>query len=184
MDTGTDIITDLKKENNKAFENLYKNYFGLVKRFVINNSGTDHDAEDIFQDTMIALVAKLRQDDFVLQASMKTYIMAIAKNLWFKKLRTANRETAYTDLHETTFYEGINLAIEQEKNYWDKLQHYIHQITAHCKGLIHDMFFKNKPIEQIQNDYGYSNIHNAQNQKHKCVEQIRKAKKQDEKLNT
>jgi RNA polymerase sigma factor (sigma-70 family) len=181
MHTVTDIIIDLKGENNKAFGSLYKNFFGVVSRFVTNNSGTVHDAEDIFQDTMIALVAKLRQDDFVLEASVKTYIMAIAKNLWFKKLRTANRETAFTDMHDNRFYEEITQAIEAEKTYADKLNHFIHSITAHCKGLIHDMFFKNKPIEQIQADYGYSSRHNAQNQKHKCVEQIRKVKAAEEK---
>ena len=181
MQTSTDIIIDLKGENNQAFGALYKNYFGMVSRFITNNNGTNHDAEDIFQDTMIALVAKLRQDDFILEASVKTYIMAIAKNLWFKKLRTANRETEFTDMHDNKFYEEISIAIEYEKNYWDKLQNYIHQITEHCKGLIHDMFFKNKPIEQIQKDYGYSTKHNAQNQKHKCVEQIRKVKEQEEK---
>ena len=184
MQTSTNIIIDLKGENNQAFGTLYKNYFGLVNRFITNNNGTNHDAEDIFQDTMIALVAKLRQDDFVLEASVKTYIMAIAKNLWFKKLRTTKRETEFTDIHDNKFYEEISLAIEQEKTYWDKLQNYIHQITEHCKGLINDMFFKNKPIEQIQKDYGYSTKHNAQNQKHKCVEQIRKVKEQDEKLNS
>jgi DNA-directed RNA polymerase specialized sigma24 family protein len=115
MQTGNDIIIDLKGENNHAFGALYKNYFGVVSRFIVNNKGTNHDAEDIFQDTMIALVAKLRQDDFVLEASVKTYIMAIAKNLWFKKLRTANRETAFTDIHDNKFYEEISLAIEQEK---------------------------------------------------------------------
>ena len=184
MQTSTDILIDLKGENNQAFGVLYKNYFGFVSRFITNNSGTTNDAEDIFQDTMIAFLAKLRQDDFVLEASVKTYIMAIAKNLWFKKLRTANRETEFTDMHDNKFYEEISLAIEHEKTYWDKLQNYVHQITEHCKGLIHDMFFKNKPIEQIQKDYGYSTIHNAQNQKHKCVEQIRKVKEQDEELNS
>lgn len=180
MQTSAEIITELKSENDNAFGALYKNHFGSVSRFITNNNGTIHDAEDIFQDTMIALIAKLRQDDFVLYASVKTYIMAIAKNLWFKKLRTVNRETEFTDIHNHKFYEEISLAIEQEKTYWDKLQNYIHQITEHCKGLIHDMFFKNKPIEQIQKDYGYSTIHNAQNQKHKCVEQIRKVKEREE----
>lgn len=184
MQTSEDIIIDLKGENNRAFGVLYKNYFGFVNRFITNNSGTTNDAEDIFQDTMIALLAKLRQDNFVLEASVKTYIMAIAKNLWFKKLRTANRETEFTDMHNNKFYEEISLAIEHEKTYWDKLQNYVHQITEHCKGLIHDMFFNNKPIEQTQIDYGYSTKHNAQNQKHKCVEQIRKVKEQDEKLNS
>ena len=179
MQTSTDIIIDLKGENNHAFEALYKNYFAIVSRFITNNNGSTKDAEDIFQDTMIALVAKLRQDDFVLEASVKTYIMAIAKNLWFKKLRTANRETEFTDIHDSKFYEEITLAIEEEKSYWDKLQNYIHQISDHCRGLIHDMFFKNQPIEQIQKDYGYSTKHNAQNQKHKCVEQIRKVKERE-----
>ena len=181
MQTSTDIIIDLKGENNQAFGTLYKNYFALVSRFVTTNNGTNHDAEDIFQDTMMALVAKLRNDDFVLEASVKTYIMAIAKNLWFKKLRDNKRETEFTDTHDNKFYEEISLAIEEEKSYWDKLQNYIHKISAHCKGLIHNMFFKNKPIEQIRQDYGYSTIHNAQNQKHKCVEQIRKVKEQEEK---
>ncbi|MCX6204645.1 MAG: sigma-70 family RNA polymerase sigma factor [Bacteroidetes bacterium] len=179
MQNNTDIIIDLKGENNQAFGDLYKNYFPAVSRFITNNSGTNDDADDIFQDTMIVLVAKLRQDDFVLEASVKTYIMAIAKNLWFKRLRNAHRETEFTDLHNNKFYEELTLAIDEEKNYWDKLQGYIHQITEHCKGLIHEMFFKNKPIEQIQKDYGYSTIHNAQNQKHKCVEQIRKVKELD-----
>jgi len=41
-------------------------------------------------------------------------------------------------------------------------------------------FFNNKAIDQIQEDYGYSTRHNAHNQKHKCVEQIRKIKEKEE----
>lgn len=176
----TEIINDLKGENNHAFGILYKEYFGMVNRFIIYNNGRTDDAEDIFQDTMMVLLEKLRQDDFQLTASIKTYIMAISKNLWLKRLRTAYRETEFTDFHSNRFYEEINVAIENEKSYWDKLQNYIHQITEHCKGLIHDMFFKEKAIEQIQKEYGYSSKHNAQNQKHKCVEQIRKIKEKED----
>jgi RNA polymerase sigma factor (sigma-70 family) len=176
-----EIINDLKGENNSAFGQLYKEYFGMVNRFVANNNGRPDDAEDIFQDTMIVLLEKLRQDDFQLTASIKTYIMAISKNLWLKRLRTAYRETEFTDIHDNKFYEEINLAIENEKSYTDKLQSYIHKISKHCQGLIHDIFFKEKAIEQIQKEHGYSTRHNAQNQKHKCVEQIKKLKEQDKK---
>lgn len=176
-----EIIDDLKGENNNAFGQLYKAYFGMVNRFVTNNNGRTGDAEDIFQDTMMVLLEKLRQDNFQLTASIKTYIMAISKNLWLKRLRNVSRETEFTDIHGNNFYEEISISIEQEKNYWDKLQNYIHKISDHCQGLIHDIFFKEKAIEQIQQEYGYSTKHNAQNQKHKCVEQIRKIKEEDEK---
>jgi RNA polymerase sigma factor (sigma-70 family) len=176
-----EVLDDLKNENNVAFGLLYTEYFGMVSRFVTNNSGRTDDAEDVFQDTMLVLVEKLRRDDFQLTASMKTYIMAIAKNIWLKRLRKTYREIEITDLYDDTFFKSIDQAIDQEKTYWDKLQQYVHQITEHCKGLIHDMFFKEKAIEQIQIEYGYTTKHNAQNQKHKCVEQIRKVKEADEK---
>ncbi len=176
-----EIIDDLKGENNNAFGQLYKEYFGMVNRFVMNNNGNPSDAEDIFQDTMLVLVEKLRQDNFQLTASMKTYIMAISKNVWLKRLRNIHSEIEFTDMLDHKFYEEINIAIENEKSYIDKLQNYIHRITKHCQGLIHDMFFKEKAIEQIQQEYGYSTKHNAQNQKHKCIEQIRKVKEQDDK---
>lgn len=173
------ILNDLKGECNNAFGQLYKEYFAMVNRFITNNNGRTEDAEDIFQDTMIILWGKLQKDNFHLTASIKTYIMAIAKNLWLKRLRTVNQESKLNDILHDKIYEEVNLAIEQEKNYWDKLQNYFHKITKHCQGLIHDMFFKEKAIEQIQKEYGYSSKHNAQNQKHKCVEQIRKVKEQD-----
>ncbi|MBN8642974.1 MAG: sigma-70 family RNA polymerase sigma factor [Flavobacteriales bacterium] len=174
-----DVLEDLKGENNGAFGELYKKYFYMVNRFVTNNNGNTNDAEDIFQDAMIVLLEKLRHDNFELTASLKTYIMAISKNIWLKKLRKNYTEVDFTEQNSNAFFEEIDSAIESEKNYFDKLQNYIHKITKHCQGLIHDMFFKEKSIEQIQIEYGYSTIHNAQNQKHKCVEQIRKVKEQD-----
>jgi RNA polymerase sigma factor (sigma-70 family) len=175
----TTLINDLKGENNRSFGQLYQEYFSMISRFVTNNSGQTEDAEDLFQDTMVVLIEKLRQDNFELTASLKTYIMAIAKNLWLKRLRSPQKTVEFSELLEQQYFEEINLAIEAEKTYWDKLQNYLHQITEHCKGLIHDMFFQQKRIEQIQKEYGYSSKQNAQNQKYKCVEQIRKVKELD-----
>lgn len=177
----TEIMEDLRGENNNAFMHLYAEYFGMVNRFVTGNGGSAQDAEDVFQDTMLVILEKLRRDDFVLTASLKTYTMAIAKNIWLKRLRTSDREVEFTELHNDKFYEEINEAIEEEKSYRDKLQNLLHKITEHCKGLIHDMFFNEKPIEKIRKEYGYTTIHNAQNQKHKCVEQLRKARQAGEK---
>lgn len=173
------IINDLKSESNSAFGDLYKNYFGLVNHYIVRNNGSAEDAQDIFQEAMLVLVEKLRQDNFQLTASLKTYIMAISKHLWLKKLRHTYRVTEFTEMHDNRFFEEINYSIEKEKTYWDKLQTYMTLITGHCNRLLHDMFFKKKPIEQIQTEYGYSTKHNAQNKKHKCIEQIRRVKEQD-----
>lgn len=177
MDT---ILIDLKTENNFAFGKLYQDNYGKISKFVQNNSGNHADAEDLFQDAMMVLVEKLRQDNFKLTASIDTYVYAICKNLWFKKLRDKNYELSADELHSFEFLNSINESIDNEKTYSEKLKGYLLKISDHCNSLIHDIFFKEKAIEQIQKDYGYSSRHNAQNQKHKCVEQIRKVKEKEE----
>jgi len=174
---GIDIKNDLKV--NTTFKELYIEYFPLVRKFILNNNGNETDAEDIFQDTMIIFLEKLRMDDFVISASVRAYIMGIAKNIWHKKIRDTFKLTELTENHTNQFYQDIESSIQQEKTYLDKLKDYMHAITNHCKGLIHDMFFKNKSIDQIQQDYGYKSRHNAINQKYKCIEQIRKLKELD-----
>ncbi|PZW41392.1 RNA polymerase sigma factor (sigma-70 family) [Mesonia algae] len=174
------IIVDLKTENNFAFGKLYQDNFGKILNFVQNNSGNQTDAEDLFQEAMMVLVEKLRQNDFQLTASIDTYVYAICKNLWFKKLRDKNYELSVDELKSCDFLTSINDSVEDEKTYLEKLKGYLLKITDHCNRLIHDIFFKEKAIDQIQKDYGYSTRHNAQNQKHKCVEQIKKLKENDE----
>ena len=176
------ILIDLKTENNFAFGKLYQDNFGKISNFVQNNSGNQADAEDLFQDAMMVLVEKLRQDNFQLTASIDTYVYAICKNLWFKKLRGKNVALSVDEMQSYEFLTSINDSIENEKTYLEKLKGYVLKMTDHCNKLINDIFFKEKAIEQIQKDYGYSTRHNAQNQKHKCVEQIRKVKEKEDNI--
>jgi RNA polymerase sigma factor (sigma-70 family) len=177
--TNTLAIEDFQKDNNVAFGILYRKYFGYTRKFVLSNKGNSEDAEDVFQDALIILYEKLYDDDFKAYTCLANYVTGISKNLWLKKLRNRN---FFVEMHESYYFENkeeINQAIENERDYYDKLNDYINKISSHCQNLIHDIFMKNKNMEEIQEKYKYSTKHNAQNQKHKCVEQIRKIKKDD-----
>lgn len=154
---------------------IYDNYFGLVEIHVLRNSGDSNDAKDLFQDVMIVLVEKLERDDFVLSAQLKTYIMAIAKNLWLKKLRNTGNNESWNYNHDNHFQE-MQLSIEKETSYTEKLEHLFTKMTSHCHKLLDDIYYKMKSILEIQKEYGYTTRHNAQNQKHKCVQQLRQIK--------
>ena len=182
-DAPQQIIANLKNGNSRTYEALYQENFSSVEKFIVRNSGTIDDAKDVFQDTLLVLIEKLQADNFELTASLKTYIIAISKNLWFKKLRYQSyyRQTELSDAFSDKFNSEISSSINDEKSYWEKLQTYLSKITAHCNHLLQSMFFKNKNIEAIQKEYGYSSRHNAQNQKHKCIEQVRKVKEADQK---
>lgn len=172
----------LKLGNNHSYEVLYREYYPSVEKFIIKNSGTIDDARDVFQDTLLVLLQKLKSDNFELTASLKTYIIAISKNLWFKKLRNVSyfREIEITENLSGKFYTDISSSIDKEKTYWEKLQIYMDKTTAHCNYLLRSLFFQNRNMEAVQKEFGYTSLHNAQNQKHKCLSQLRKVKSEQE----
>jgi len=114
-----EILDDLKGSNQKAFAVLYKLYYPTIKLFVLRNSGQEADAEDLFQDAMIILVEKLRKQEFYLTASLKNYVVAIVKHLWFKKMRNLYRELPLGGSELETLCDGLDDQIEAEVMYAD-----------------------------------------------------------------
>lgn len=175
-----ELIELFMQNPNKATGYIYKYYFPSIKRYVILNQGSIEDAKDLFQDVLLVLLTKLQHDNFILSASLKTYTIAIAKNLWLKRLKYMRMQANYEPSLDNQLLLDIESQIEQEKSYWEKLQDYFTKITKHCNELLTKIFIHGKTIEQIQDEYGYSSKHNAQNQQHKCLEQVRKVRAKEE----
>ena len=85
--TDKGLILLIAKGDRTAFEFLYKNFYKMAEWLITNNSGTKADAEDTFQDALVAFYEKTLQADFEITCSLKTYVYAIVRNLWLKKLR-------------------------------------------------------------------------------------------------
>ncbi|MFH0759803.1 MAG: sigma-70 family RNA polymerase sigma factor [Bacteroidota bacterium] len=86
--TDEEILTGLKKRDNRVLQYLYKNAYNPVKQLIISNAGSDSDAEDIFQEALIIIFKKLKEDPgFQLTSAFSTYIYSIARLIWLKHLR-------------------------------------------------------------------------------------------------
>ncbi len=189
------LLTEFCQGNEKAFSKLYQYYYGFVENYVCKNKGTKEDAQDIFQETLIVFLEKLKKDDFYLTASLKTYIIAISKNMWLNVLRKNKKTTVYsftytenTDENENGFTinsleknsfvlsQAFDTELDNEKPMIDKLGDYFSRLTSHCQNLLSTIIEEEKTTEQIQKEFGYTTRHNLRNQKHKCVNQLKKVK--------
>jgi RNA polymerase sigma factor (sigma-70 family) len=164
----------LKSRDNHAYEILYKFYYPAVKHFIIKNNGTKDDAKDIFQETIFVLLEKVPKDDFNLTSSLKTYIFAISSNLWLKRLRDSSKIVkTEPDIYEKYLadYEEAEADLD---NKTVQAQNIFKQITDKCVTLLKAIFYDKKDIDVVTKEFGYTNKHNAQNQKYKCLEQARR----------
>ena len=189
------LLTEFCEGNEKAFSKLYQYYYGFVENYVLKNNGTKEDAQDIFQETLIVFLEKLKKDDFYLTASLKTYIIAISKNMWLNSLRKDKKTIVYSFAHAENADENENeftinsleknsfvlsqafdIELENEKPMIDKLGDYFSRLTSHCQNLLSTIIEEQKSADEIQKEFGYTPRHNLRNQKHKCVNQLKKVK--------
>jgi RNA polymerase sigma factor (sigma-70 family) len=90
--TDDEIVAGLRKRDNRVLQYIYKNSFNTVKQLILHNAGTDNDAEDIFQEALIVIFRKIKDDaGFELTAAFNTYIYSISRLLWLKHLRNIKK---------------------------------------------------------------------------------------------
>ena len=80
-----------------AFMELYERHRDPVFRFAYRLSGSVEGAEDITHDCFLSLIKKPANFQPG-RASLRTYLMSAARNLWLKQLRTSTREFAVDEL--------------------------------------------------------------------------------------
>lgn len=171
--TGT--LDALRSRDNAAYKLLYSFYYPGIEKFVKRNNGTSADAQDIFQETIIVLLEKVPKEDFVLTSSIKTYITAIAHNLWLKRLRDASRVNRLELNYELEDMTLAEWELQEEKMAQrNLLQRIFERLTRHCVIFLTKTFLSGASREQLMEEMGYRNSHTFDNQKYKCLEQARK----------
>jgi RNA polymerase sigma factor (sigma-70 family) len=168
-------VIGLRERNNAAYNLLYTFYYPSIEKFVTRNSGTAADAEDVFQETILVLLDKVPKEDFVLTSSIKTYIRAVASNIWLKRLREARRAARVDldyELQDMTLAEWEEKEVSKTQR--NILQRLFQRMTRHCVIFLTKTFLSGASREKLIEEMGYKNPHTFDNQKYKCLEQARK----------
>ena len=85
-----------------AFIQLYERHRAAIFRFAYRLSGSVAEAEDITHDCFLSLIKKPANFESG-RASLRTYLLSAARNLWMKQLRSSARETAVDEFDENRF---------------------------------------------------------------------------------
>ncbi len=153
------LLEELKTENSHAFELLYKFYFPTIAVYIQQNSGDAHDAEDIFQEAIVVLLQKVRDPNFVLTSSLKTYLYAIAKNLWLKRLRDHNPNRMIMDNELISYPENDGLFHEERPHQTEpeRVNSWLEKISIHCFDILKSIFFMQEPMDSSMKKMGWKN---------------------------
>jgi RNA polymerase sigma factor (sigma-70 family) len=168
------ILQDLKERKSSAFKQVYQDYFGMIKYFVLKNSGKEDDVSDVFQDGLVILYEKLNTPGFVLTCSLKTFLYAVCRLVWLKKLREQNRmPSSIKDIEKV---EDIAVDDETERLEHSKMvlvEKALTKLGENCRQILEHFYYLKASMKDIALKFGYTNEDNAKNQKYKCLQRLK-----------
>ena len=174
--TDNDYLQGLSAGDNEILSLLYKKYYNLVLKLVVNNSGSSDDARDVYQETIIVLYENVRKPGFELNCQLQTYIYSVAKRLWLKQLRKNGQTFLMKEDEEgelTDVSSDVEDHFEKEKKY-DKIKGALENLGEPCATLIRDFYISKMSMDLIAEKFGYTNADNAKNQKYKCLQRLKR----------
>lgn len=170
------LALGLQHNQAQMFELLYTKYFNMVKYFVLKNSGTDDDASDLFQESMVILYEKLKEPTFGLSCAIQTYIYSIARNLWLKRLRDRKVTGSIHD-----YEDYIEVEVEEDDP-TERQQHILKKcldkLGELCKDILVSFYYQNMKMEEIAVKYSYTSADHAKSQKYKCMQRLKRMTKE------
>ncbi len=180
LHTEQQILAELAAGKRDATERVYKQHYPIITNWIKTNGGTGNDAADIFQESIVILYEKAQHEDFRLSCKIGTYLFAVSKHLWYKKIHAAQKQPGMLPDNaggeegaDWAYEDDINVHMERESHF-EQLQTAMEQLGEPCSSLLKAYYHHDKSMQEIAADFGYTNPDNAKTQKYKCLARLRK----------
>ena len=174
--TDQQFLQGLREGDSEVLSALYKRYYNIVLKLVVNNSGSSDEAADIYQESIIVLFENSEKPGFELKCQLQTYLYSVAKRLWLKQLKRKGRTYLMKEEEESYIVDVTeDLSLHQKKELdFERIEKSLVELGEPCAGLIRDFYVLQLSMEEIAEKFGYTNSDNAKNQKYKCLQRLKK----------
>ena len=175
------LLEGIARNDRKMTEQVYRDNYRLVYAWVTAHGGDTEDAADVFQEAMTILFQKSQNETFRLSCKIGTYLVAVSKFVWYKKLEQRNRrpdfslpgeDESYADRY-AAYDEDIKVQEEREIHF-EQLGLAMEELGEPCRSLLHAFYTQDKSMQEIAAMFGYTNPDNAKTQKYKCLSRLKK----------
>jgi RNA polymerase sigma factor (sigma-70 family) len=172
----SELIRTIKEKRNldQAALFLYQEHAIVTRSFIMGRGGSEQDADDIFQETVISFIDTVQKGNFRFESGIRTFLISISKNLWLnemrKRTRSGNREKVFENNREQED-EGISEVIGNRELKL-QLQKLLAALGGSCRKILTLFYYENLSMKEIVSYLHYENEQVVRNKKYKCLQQL------------
>lgn len=80
-------IEGLRQNDTRVVEEIYERFAPGIKRHILKNQGTEADAADIFQESLIDIYNQARYKGLVLTCPFEPFLLLVCKRKWLNEIK-------------------------------------------------------------------------------------------------
>ena len=180
--TDSQLLIGIMQNDERAWKHICRNmkqgFAAILVQTFSFNSLTNEDSEDIFQESCIVLMQKVKDGGVALsrEGALFSLLVQIGKltacNLVRKRkdITTENVVTISDNLHKE--YEDISVD-EKQKSQDEFLDRVFDSLPSDCKTLLKHFYWGRKPMDHIASVLGMRNADSAKTKKNKCMNKFK-----------
>ncbi|MFM7022134.1 MAG: RNA polymerase sigma factor [Flavobacteriales bacterium] len=171
-----ELIQGIRNKDDRALKHLYVTHYNMVRHFIISNNGSEDDAKDIYQEGVMVFYDKVHSGNLELSCQIKTFLYAVCRRQWLKKLVQQSRFIGKIEESETLadISDDDVFTIDEKEKDIKKMQVAMGKLGEPCTTIISDFYLHNASMQDICEKMGYTNADNVKNQKYKCLVRLKK----------
>ena len=167
-------VEELRKKNTAALKQLYKTHYPMVLNLVLTNNGSEQEAKDVYQEAVIHFYERLQQVEFVLTCKIKTYLYAVSRRLWLKRLAEQKKQVRIEEEERFGGIEDEMTELESKEKSFHAMDKALNHLGEPCRTIVEDYYLRSLTMDQITEKFGYTNADNTKNQKYKCLQRLKR----------
>lgn len=176
-----DILLAIKYgEDDKVLKYLYEDELPKIRRYVLRCGGTEDEAYDIFQDSLLVFYKQVMANKFNEKYEIGAFIFTISRNLWINYIKKKKRMVTVDDFVNTGLEIEIDTIlddmVDDEKK--EAVRNVFSKMNARCTELLTYSIFQDLSMEDICFRMKFASIDAAKTANYRCKQQLIKLVKQ------
>ncbi len=166
-------VTGLHRNDPAVIRALYTEHFPSVKQYVLQNSGTGSDAQDVFQEAMTVLWLTVKDGRFHTGTGTDPggFLFRVAKNKWLDVVRSAAHKHMKV-VHDDRRLEGSADVPDDIEERVVRLRGVYDKLDDKCRTILDQFYFERKDLATIAATMGVEE-ESIRTIKYRCMMKLR-----------
>lgn len=168
------LLKDSKTARNQALEAIYRANRDRICAYVVSESGTEAEATDLFQESMITFYENVKKGAFKGESPISSYLHSIAEYKWLNQVKENTDESGQQEeaaMLERASKKQLVTDLDEERK--DEVREIVGLLGFDCKYILIESIYHSTPMKEIASEGNFSSEQIVRNKKYKCLEKLR-----------